>query len=475
MNNEIENGTVDPSAMIYSTKYSISTSNVYDSVPGAVSFNSFDSGADILYIDLTNVSITIDGDFTSRKSLSNQSRVILKKGNLTKILPFIKIYPSAVNSNSATKIIFDSSVIATDLFDFIGLSGAPSASGKAYLNLKATNDFDENDLSTNLTISKTKMDSVQGVDTGESSVTFSWSNDNDVSSNTGRWRAVPRLRRLTDVSYTTVKGAYSALPFASVNSSWGSGETIELVGSIVSVSVVKGGTFSGIPTITATYPGATGAVLSVGMTGNSIGSVSVISGGLGYNATPTLIISGATVISAPILTCLVGIESVNVLTKGYDYVSPPTVALQGDSGSGGSVTAFALVTNEGTVDYVKVNDGGAGYVNGQQVSFTGGSGSNASGTIVVDSTSAIVSVIMNDFGYGYISAPDVSVIGQGSGADLSAVVSLYSDWNYDAVDASSHSYTVDNFKNYLGYEWQLYSKSDKRVTNFSVPLKFKFS
>ena len=470
-NREIENGTVNPELANFTTKFSISTSDVYDTVPGSIAYQNFDDGAAILQIDLTNLTLYIEKDWTNRRSLSNQKSIVLKNGNFTKILNFSKIYPAEINSQPATRIVLSSDTLPADLYNFVGLTGTPAAIGKAYLSLYSQNEFPYNDHSTEFQLQKF----LQSQEREEYYVNFSWKNNFNVKKNSLRWRATPSSTRITQVYYSVLdSGEYTTLPSASVVSAFGVGESIELSGAVKRVEVVNGGSFVGTPNITAYYAGASGASLSVGMTGGSILSVSVISGGSGYNSSPSLIISGATVLSAPVLVPYVEIESVNVLEQGYDYLQFPTVTLQGGSGASGSIGATVQVINAGRVDYVSVLAAGSGYTDGATVSFVGGGGNGASG-IIQTVNGEIVSVKMLDYGAGYTSEPLVSVAG-GSSASLSANVSMFSDWNYAQVDPAEANYTLYNLKKYLQYEWQVYSATEKKqdYVNYSQLFNFNF-
>ena len=469
---EIENGTVNPALPDYAVKYSISTSDIYDTIPGSVTYQNFDEGAQILSIDLSSLSVYIEKDWTNRKSLANQNSIIVKKGNIVRKFNFTKIFPATVNSQPATRIILSTSTTAQDLFDFIGTTGALSASGTAFLGLYPQNDYSYNDLSYDFEIQK----NVESHEMEEFYVDFSWKNNYNVNKNTLRWRTVPTLVRTTDVLYSIIDGGeYTKLPNAFVNSPYGAGETVELSGSVKNITVIDGGLFDGTPYLVAIYPGGSGATFSVGMSGNSISSASVVYGGLGYNESPNIVAVGATVLSAPTFSSTVEIAAVNRLTFGYDYVSSPTVTLSGGSGASGSIGATVSVINEGRVDYTKVISGGINYVTGQEVVFTGGSGSGAKGTVYAENGS-IVSVKMTDYGKNYSSAPSAAIVGGGSGAVLQPIVSPYEDWNYVEIDPDNPGYTINNMKKYLEYEWQVYSGTEKRenFTNYTQPLRFKF-
>lgn len=179
----LENGTVDPTLQNYATKYAISTSDVNDTLPGSVTFTSYNEGASIVDINIGEKTICIDKDWANRRCLSNQKQIILKKDNITKILTFIKIYSVTISSLPATKIVFGNDVTEEDLEYFTGPTGI------AFLNLYPQNSFGYNNLSSDYTI--VKGSTATDVNPNELfSVTFSWNNNYNVVTNTLRWREV---------------------------------------------------------------------------------------------------------------------------------------------------------------------------------------------------------------------------------------------------------------------------------------------
>lgn len=262
--NEIENGTTLPSLRVYSTKFSMSTSNIFGSLPGMTASANFDDGSKILDLDLTNKIICIDGDWTNRKSLSNQNLITLKIGNIVKSVKFKKIFGIVLNGEPATRILLADETDVSDLFDFVGATGTPGATGTSFLNPYPQNDFAYNDLSSNFTLVK----EIQDYSADLFSATFAWNNSQEVSRNVFRWRALPTMSQSTQISYDLVSGGtYSRLPSPGLSSSWGYGEEISLLGNIVEVDVLDGGSFLGnYPTLSVDFPGASGASFSVSLT-----------------------------------------------------------------------------------------------------------------------------------------------------------------------------------------------------------------
>jgi len=93
------------------------------------------------------------------------------------------------------------------------------------------------------------------------------------------------------------------------------------------------------------------ASLNAGITGGSIGSVTINSSGLGYPSTPSIVVTGGGGVGATLVPVLNGtkIVSVNIISGGSGYTSPPSLSLSflppGDSG-------YVVSTNysQGTYD-----------------------------------------------------------------------------------------------------------------------------
>jgi hypothetical protein len=464
--NYIENGTVG--VLATQSKYPIATSDVQYELPGQTGPD-LNLGVDVLLIDLNAREIYIKEDWTNRRVLENTYELYLKRGNLVQSIKFNKIFPAVVNSQAATRLALSSSTLTSELYNFIGASGSPSSLGKAYLSSFPRNLFENDTLSTFLSEER----QIANLNDEIFSVKFSWTNDPSVTKNILRWRPVPIVNRFTRVNYTVVEGGtYSTFPNVSIISTWGNGESVSLQGKIVEVQVIDGGTFDGIPQVVASYPGATGASFSVSLSGNSISSVTVDNGGSGFNSGFYLGVTGATVLSEPVLYALVGLESVITLKNGYDYMEPPIVSFSGGSGAGASVSTSVTIYNEGHIDAVAVLEGGSDYVNGATLSFTGGY--DASGFIVTGASGQIISTVILSGGYGFTQST-VSVTG-GTGASLLPVISLYDDWNYVEVDPKVAETTVSGFKKRVDYEWQLFSQNDsfQDYNSLSSARRFKF-
>jgi hypothetical protein len=470
--NIVENGTVNASLNSNSTEYQVVTSDVTYSIPGSVSNYDYNEGVNIVAIDPANKTLYLDKDWSNRRALSNQKQIIAKKGSLTRFFNFVRLYPALVNSQPATRVLLAPETDIKDLFLFVGLTGIPSAAGKAYFSLYPQNDYVLNNTATNFQVQKNfDQDEIQRE---EFHANFTWINGENVYKNWFRWRPTPVSVRNTAINYTVISGGeYSVLPSVSISSKWGTGAVAEVIGCIANVNVLDGGSFDGTPQIEATYPGGSGASFSVGMSGGSISTVTVIDGGYGYNGIPEFSFTGATVISVPSLQCYLGITAVNSANDGYDYIESPTLSLVGGSGTGGSVSAGVTVSNEGRVDCVLLEGEGIGYISDQEVIFSGGGGTGAKAVTKV--VNGILSIVMKEHGYGYTSAPTATITGPGSGATAVPVVSLYGNWNYLSFTSTSPNVSLYNLKRNLEYEWQVFNavRPADQYSNYSQLFKFK--
>jgi hypothetical protein len=452
--------------LVSQTKFPVSSSDVKIELPGATSGIFLDEGIEILQIDIPNRAVYLAGNWMNKRALENNAYSFsLRRANLRQPLRFVKLLHATIDSQASTKVVLADTVTSADLFNFVGPSGAPSVIGKANFSLIPQNINPPNTLSFNFSQEKV----VNGTQFGAN---FAWTNSSAVIRNVLRWRAVPRVKRVTILDYEVLSGGqYSVLPTANVKSSWGSGESLSVQGSIDTVNVSNGGNVVGTPTLNAFYPGAYGASFSLGMSGSQVVSVTVISGGTGYNGTPVFSIIGATVISSPSFSALLKVSQIVTESRGYDYIETPTFSFAGGSGSGASVSVSLTVSNEGMVDFVRVEAGGTGYADKSALIVDG----NAQGYVnVVDGS--IVSAVLTDTGYGYTASPSVGVTGPGASASLVATVSLYADWNYVEIDPLFPAYSLTGLNKHSEYEWQVYSATKKKqdLNSFSPSLKFKF-
>jgi len=167
------------------------------------------------------------------------------------------------------------------------------------------------------------------------------------------------------------------------------------------------------------------------------------------------------------------IDSIIVDEEGYDYISAPTLQITPSTSTPAEITSDIAVSNEGGVTFVRVLAPGSGYIDKTSLVFSGGSGTGASGYINVEN-GAIVSVTMTDTGYGYTSEPIVTT-SIGTGATFKSNVSLYSDWYYNDVDISTHSYQMTDLKSNIQYEYELFTRTSITEEIFRyLPKKITF-
>jgi hypothetical protein len=100
---------------------------------------------------------------------------------------------------------------------------------------------------------------------------------------------------------------------------------------------------------------------------------------------------------------------------------------------------------KGTIDRVKITDPGSGYTVAPSVVFTG-DGINAAGTAEINGSGEVTKIIITNSGSGY-SYVNVSVVGTGSGALLTGIVSPVNGHGYDASVqlAATHAMIKQSF------------------------------
>jgi len=203
----------------------------------------------------------------------------------------------------------------------------------------------------------------------------------------------------------------------------------------LSVTCAGSGYWTDIPAVVVdsinyvpTAPGATPAVVSVGLNGDGTISLSLVSAGYGYTSTPSV------TISAP--NSGDGIRTVAVVTSGVGY-SDGTFACTVSAAPTGGATAIVNFVKSGTsqsftivypgrgytsvpavvvtkpdlggqVSAFTVTCKGAGYLAAPAITLTGGGGSGAVAEATIDNGS-ITTISITTGGTGYISTPAVSI------------------------------------------------------------------
>lgn len=185
---------------------------------------------------------------------------------------------------------------------------------------------------------------------------------------------------------------------------------------------------------------ASNAVANVVTNGSGvITSTSLNNMGYGFVETPGFMVSnssgGSSAGSGANLTfttgCTLHAEHSNTVLANCQIINLPlnTVQVFGLDVENPSGTDFFLRAHhiyysfgDGVVD-VAVNDGGSGYSNLTNVSFSNSGGTGAEAYVRTDASGKIVDIVMSNTGTNYTSAPTISVSG-GSGANLVPIIGV---------------------------------------------------
>ena len=194
-------------------------------------------------------------------------------------------------------------------------------------------------------------------------------------------------------------------------------------GSVTSIGLVSGGAgYTSAPTIAiipAVGDSGSGAAAQAVLSGSPITAINVSAGGTGYTS-PTIGITGGGGTGAQAHAVLSGaVSTIDIINGGSGFTSQPSVALTGGGGSG--ATAAAVLTGD-TITAINVINGGAGYTSEPTVVITGGGGSGVVADSVV-SYSVIASIVIDTAGSGYTTTPTISISDNtGSGANAAATI-----------------------------------------------------
>jgi hypothetical protein len=163
-------------------------------------------------------------------------------------------------------------------------------------------------------------------------------------------------------------------------------------------------------------------------TTNSIRTVTLQSGGLGYNSPPTVTAVGSgsdAVISSRISQV---ISEINIITGGANYTSPPSVLI-----AGGEPVEFAQAISvlDASISNIVINEGGNGYTSANVNVQIVGDGEGAVVEAILDFGSfeeGVTPGIITGFnivnpGSGFTVPPLVVITGSGSGARATAQIS----------------------------------------------------
>jgi hypothetical protein len=198
----------------------------------------------------------------------------------------------------------------------------------------------------------------------------------------------------------------------------------------------SGENYSSSPTITVQTTGSgTGATFTSTLDHDTISLVTVTNPGSGFGVDDFAIVSfsgggsDAQAIATANLSAGGGVTGVVVTNPGSGYTFATTLSFSGGGGSG--ATAVANIQN-GQIISVTIINPGAGYTSTPSILATDpgyGSGANhisggsgAAGYVTVGSN-GISSVTVNSGGSGYTSVPIATIVGDGTGAQLTAQIS----------------------------------------------------
>lgn len=112
------------------------------------------------------------------------------------------------------------------------------------------------------------------------------------------------------------------------------------------------------------------------------------------------------------------LQWIYLTSEGLGYTSEPTVNISG--GGGGAATAFLNLPIK-IISSIDVDTSGSSYETPPTIFITGGGGTGATAVSQINSDGEVVTVKMTAYGYGYTSVPDVTPGGGGgSGATFTA-------------------------------------------------------
>lgn len=180
------------------------------------------------------------------------------------------------------------------------------------------------------------------------------------------------------------------------------------------------------------------------VTVGAIGFIGITAVGTGYNAAPTVRISGPDEVGgtqanavAIFSTVTNTITSVLLTNGGTGYTNGANVTVTFTGGNGTGATAIAGITSfaQGTLSFGVVS-GGNTYANSLNtvITITGGGGTGAKANAII-TANAISQIIMTNNGTGYTNAANISVTITGTGGN-SAVLQPFVQTNENSGIAS---------------------------------------
>jgi hypothetical protein len=224
------------------------------------------------------------------------------------------------------------------------------------------------------------------------------------------------------VNWTLLTGGlYTVLPAMQGNAAFGGrgqAAAFNLTAGLNAVQLTSGGSgYTAAPTVIVTPPDGigVGATAYALLDGSSVSNVVVTSPGMGYDQTPVITLtsgSGATAVSNLTAT---SVQFVNVSNSGSGYTTASVVFVS-EYGFGAEATA---VISGGSINNIVVTAGGHGYVQPPAVTIYGdGQGAEANTQLTATS---VASLTLTNLGSNYTSIPTVAIDGAATGN-----VNLYS-------------------------------------------------
>ena len=192
----------------------------------------------------------------------------------------------------------------------------------------------------------------------------------------------------------------------------------------ITINKVSGGSgytsaSSNIVITTALNDNGTGAVATATTSGGAISSITMVSGGYGYNILPTVTVTGGG--NPGVIT------GYTALNGGSGYALPPTITAT-NSGNGSNFAGYTTLTSTTVSSTFTITNGGTGYAVNDTLNFnyTGtGGGSGVVAKVASVSSGAITGITLTNAGTGFtLKPPTISSITSTSGSGAVITCSL---------------------------------------------------
>lgn len=175
-------------------------------------------------------------------------------------------------------------------------------------------------------------------------------------------------------------------------------------------------------TLTFVGIGSTGSAYT-SLVNGSIHKITILNGGTGYTADPTIRIAPPTsgrkaqaiAITTETSSGTRSVQSIYITDPGFGYTSIPAVQFETNDGNGSGASAVAGIGTTGSVGIITVSDGGKNYVIPPTIAFSAPpAGVTAIGTAVLNSQNKLSAIRIINAGYGYTQAPTITVSAAGT-------------------------------------------------------------